>query len=622
MNRSIKRTVRVGLAAAVAVGVLGVLLGHVDLSLRDAFALSQLPNPNCTPNGNEVPLGQSQPSDEDPLRAIWCFTLNSGPTTRVTGANDWVDEFATNTELQHLNDTELGYRVYAEDSSGRITNQTFVNENYWQTDIVDTSIYNLSGGVLVSPNRAFQFENGRLVLDFEGAPGNWNTGGADVFYEVDVSPAPGPTGQTVDTLYGYGVFGGVGAIGCRLQRQDEGFGPQGVTVCAQYDNSGRGPGDGGRLWETQGGGNSVIAATNNTPNPSGWWRQCQTNQSDDFCRDRFRLELTKDSLKLYVNGFLARDLEGIYAVNPLTGRDNRVPDSWFGSAGVHVFLTSWINTGQHHVERFKWGRIAVNQHDASGAIVPPSTADTFCFGQPQSTCAAGSPAPGATSSPVSATTNTPVPTATRTTTPVPSVTNTPAPTASRTSTAVPTFTSTPAPTSTLAATPTRTPTATSTPKGGGKGNTGGGGNKKTPTATATLPVPPSSTTINFNDLSSPQRPLTGQYPTGVIDWGIGGWYLSGPWGKFSDNSVSFTDNRMTSSFTFVQPRMLLGLGAYNGGTTASTITLNCAGQLSKQVVLQPNQVTTIQTGWTGKCSSVSISSTNGWYTNFDNFVIK
>jgi hypothetical protein len=33
------------------------------------------------------------------------------------------------------------------------------------------------------------------------------------------------------------------------------------------------------------------------------------------------------------------------------------------------------------------------------------------------------------------------------------------------------------------------------------------------------------------------------------------------------------------------------------------------------------QVTTIQTGWTGTCTSVTISSSNGWYTNFDDLVL-
>jgi hypothetical protein len=31
---------------------------------------------------------------------------------------------------------------------------------------------------------------------------------------------------------------------------------------------------------------------------------------------------------------------------------------------------------------------------------------------------------------------------------------------------------------------------------------------------------------------------------------------------------------------------------------------------------------TISTGWTGTCTSVTVGSTNGWDTNFDNFQLQ
>jgi hypothetical protein len=39
------------------------------------------------------------------------------------------------------------------------------------------------------------------------------------------------------------------------------------------------------------------------------------------------------------------------------------------------------------------------------------------------------------------------------------------------------------------------------------------------------------------------------------------------------------------------------------------------------VVLAPNQQTVLATNWTAACSPVTIGSSNGWDTNFDNFVI-
>ena len=132
-----------------------------------------------------------------------------------------------------------------------------------------------------------------------------------------------------------------------------------------------------------------------------------------------------------------------------------------------------------------------------------------------------------------------------------------------------------------------------------------------------------TTTVTFDDLAPTNRPLNGQYPSGTIDWGSSTWYLSGPWGRFNTNSVSFNGSSATSAtFTFVSPRQLLRVDAYNGGSTSSTVTLSCNGQPNVTTTLAPGgQIATIQTNWTAPCTSVTISSSNGWFTNFDNLVI-
>jgi hypothetical protein len=66
---------------------------------------------------------------------------------------------------------------------------------------------------------------------------------------------------------------------------------------------------------------------------------------------------------------------------------------------------------------------------------------------------------------------------------------------------------------------------------------------------------------------------------------------------------------------------VVSIDAYNGGTSASTISLGCPGQPTVPVVVAANQLTTIQTGWTGTCTTVTIVSTNGWWTNFDNLIL-
>lgn len=78
----------------------------------------------------------------------------------------------------------------------------------------------------------------------------------------------------------------------------------------------------------------------------------------------------------------------------------------------------------------------------------------------------------------------------------------------------------------------------------------------------------------------------------------------------------------SGSFTFLVPRRLLRLDAYNGGTTSSTITLACAGQPTLSLSLAVGQlVTGVATNWTATCATVTITSSDGWNTNFDNLVI-
>ena len=141
------------------------------------------------------------------------------------------------------------------------------------------------------------------------------------------------------------------------------------------------------------------------------------------------------------------------------------------------------------------------------------------------------------------------------------------------------------------------------------------------TANATLTVTGSSTTITFDDISPASRVLTGQYPTGIIDWGSGtSWYLSGPWGLFTTQSVSFTSGRTSANFTFLSNSGLAGLQAYNGGSASATVTISCSGQPNVQASLAAGTVRTINTGWATPCSIVTLATTNFDNTNFDNLV--
>jgi lysophospholipase L1-like esterase len=140
---------------------------------------------------------------------------------------------------------------------------------------------------------------------------------------------------------------------------------------------------------------------------------------------------------------------------------------------------------------------------------------------------------------------------------------------------------------------------------------------------ATLPPPDPNAprTVTFDDLAGQSRPLNGQYPSGTIDWGSSRWWHSSPWGRFTTKSISFNAAGVTSaSFTFVSPRRLQRLNAYNGGGSASTVSLSCAGQPTQTVSVAAGALVAIITGWTGTCGTVTVSSSNGWNTNFDDLV--
>lgn len=163
------------------------------------------------------------------------------------------------------------------------------------------------------------------------------------------------------------------------------------------------------------------------------------------------------------------------------------------------------------------------------------------------------------------------------------------------------------PTSAPTALPTKTPAPTAVPN--------------IPTATPTrvpTPIPAGSSIIDFNSGSA--GPIVGAYPTGVINWGSNKWYLSEPWSLLPTKSISFNGGTLKSAtFDFVTPQILKKLDAY--ADTDSTVTISCSGLPSKKVNLSAKTLSTISTDWVSACTRVTIASTNGWDTNFDNFVL-
>jgi hypothetical protein len=331
-----------------------------------------------------VPDGQANPSPEpEPMTPVWCLNnLVAEPTTRqVDQWGGWQDNFQTNVQLGRMNNGDMGYRVFDDLSNGGgVQTLHFVNNNHWMVDMTHNN-----GGAAIAPNESFHFQNGKLVVEADVAAGIPGYIG-NVWPEVVWSTAPAP-GNAVDGLYLYGHFGGSWASGCRLQSERT------LTCSLEADHTVPTNGDkppcfsfgDTRVFELSGFeycGSTHSGFAADFGGPRGW-RQCQANQMDMFCRDRFRFEWSQTGLVAYVNGIKFAEDSGwpSYAQIPTSIASGSVP--------VYVYFGEWADFSDGAIYRLHWGRVAVNPHDAVGNPLGPSPAPSFCPGQTQNTCAMG-----------------------------------------------------------------------------------------------------------------------------------------------------------------------------------------------------------------------------------------
>ena len=351
------------LAAAAVLGAgLAVVWSHRSTAAADPYG--KLERPGCTPAA--LPEGQAYPSDEaEPLRPVWCYRLASTAPTRLSGANTWVDGFDTGGRFNRLADGDMDYRVFTVGGGGGVRSAAFLNQNHWMADIAGGG----HGGVLLRPNRSFHFDHGTLIVegDVAAALPEYSDSAA---VEMDVTTAPAPTGRVVDQQYGYGAFGGAWTFGCRFQADRH-------VTCALFNATGS-PGDPtvfgnelGRVWQmlpyqkvgavTRGGEPDMVTDDR--------FRRCHANEMDLDCRDRFRLELTGDSVRVFVNGVPYFEQSGIAPRHQFPAE--------FLRSDLYVYYTSWVNRPLAAAYRYHWGRLAVNPTDGSGATLPPSAPPSF-----------------------------------------------------------------------------------------------------------------------------------------------------------------------------------------------------------------------------------------------------
>jgi hypothetical protein len=280
----------------------------------------------------------------------------------------------------------------------------FQHNDHWMADIQgDNGAWPTLGAAWARPDRTFRPENGKVVVEYEVAgpiAGTREVGGlSDSWPEVVLSTAPAPSKLRQNGTYLYESFAGYWTFGCRMQQSEH-------PICALYEPADGYAGGPTRQWEINQNGGDVRSDWGGDPSVSGLagvWKACSSTQDPDtICRNKFRMELTPDAMKLFVNGTLYYEAALI---------DTKLGNVLNAPGGFYVYFGDFAyRIEQDVVVRFHWDRIAVNP-DSGGSAPPPS--------EPTST-----PTPSSTpaAQPTATPTRTPTPTAAAT----PTVSNLPA----------------------------------------------------------------------------------------------------------------------------------------------------------------------------------------------------
>jgi hypothetical protein len=121
------------------------------------------------------------------------------------------------------------------------------------------------------------------------------------------------------------------------------------------------------------------------------WRLCQGTDPDLNCRDRFRLELTKTSVTIYVNGTLYFQQSGL----PVGAQ---FPDA-FVNGDLYAYFAGWEVRATAQTIRYHWDRLAINPSTGPSAppigTPPPATPiPTACTPRPNVSVTTSSAGPG------------------------------------------------------------------------------------------------------------------------------------------------------------------------------------------------------------------------------------
>lgn len=350
-------------ATAITLGfMLGVAIAlsvHLSANAADPNTYNSS-GPHCTASPGSSGFPGTLPGQPFPL---WCYgNLNLGGETQVEGPNSWVDDF--NHGLT-FGECCPGYVTFDDSADRGIQSVHWRHNNHWMVDIAPQG--SAVGGSFMRPDRTFSSQNGTAVIEVDVSAGI-NGYGPDAWTEIGFTQASTSTTNNVDALYAYGQFGGYWTVGCRLQPG----GTQGAMTCAVESSQNNVSGNDtppcfsvppARVMEIswfQQCGNQHYSLDSGSGAP---FSHCTTQDPDLVCRMRFRMEVTKTSLSVYIQKL---DSTGaptgpmqLYLKDAGWDSAHQLPDS-FINGQFYAYAADWQVRSDADVVRFHWDRFAVN----------------------------------------------------------------------------------------------------------------------------------------------------------------------------------------------------------------------------------------------------------------------
>lgn len=113
--------------------------------------------------------------------------------------------------------------------------------------------------------------------------------------------------------------------------------------------------------------------------------------------------------------------------------------------------------------------------------------------------------------------------------------------------------------------------------------------------------------------------ITGQYPTGVVDWGSDQYRIHPPEGAFATFNLGLADLRSDKAEIRLSPhRIFAGIDVYNRGSSEASVVLHSPQIREISFTVKAGELRRIRTGWQDPSPKVVFEFTNSENLLFDN----